>query len=167
MLAYLMLLTLYVPLHAQDSNLSNSLLTPRISTDENAVPAVSLRNDPMVIGPDLYNQMGAISDYTLVNVEYTFTDFDEYTSFAAEDFEVPESQSMEIAFVRTTVYTPFSLDMINSFNVIVYSDANGTPGTEFKVVENNTNSYFEPYVSNSYIYDMTLKLAENITLPAG
>lgn len=167
-LTVLLLAAFFQGLHAQTKELPEGKIPFQIEETQGIKTLAPMQNDAMVIGPDIYNQMSAISlDGTIVNVSYTYAAFDQFNSFAADDLTVPEGQTWEVKYARSTFYSPLPIENIASYSVIVYNNNAGKPGTVFLESTNNINNHYESYEINASIYDVTVELNQSISLPAG
>ncbi len=167
-LTVLLFATFFQGLQAQTKQLPDGKISFQIEETQGIKTLTPMRNDAMVIGPDIYNQMGAIStDGTIVNISYTYAAFEQFTSFAADDITVPEGQTWEVKYARTTFYSTLPIENIASYSVIVYNDKGGKPDTVFIESTNNTTGHYESYAINASIYDVTAELNQSISLPAG
>lgn len=123
---------------------------------------------PMVIGPDLYNQMGENSGYYIVNSNYNKPEFEAFDAFAADDFVIPEGETWEIKYIRNLIYSQGSTDSITSFDVYFYADNNGKPGNIVEEVDEVADAYFNNEAAGyGYISEVTLTLPITTTLNAG
>jgi hypothetical protein len=124
----------------------------------------SVKAEPMIIGPNLYMQEDNLSGYYALTVAYTNPDFNTYNVATADDFIVPEGDAWDIKYARFTIYTPFLLDSIQSWNVFIYSDNAGKPGDVISQEKGITNIYYETRPENASMYDVTLELTSALTL---
>ncbi len=167
LLTFLVIATYIIGAQAQVVELNEEKVPFKIDDTEFVSKTKDIKSDPMVIGPDLYNQMGEVSTYYALNVAYTYDDYEDYTGYSADDFLIPTGDNWDIKYVRFTMYSPFLTDSISYFNVIVYSDLAGKPDTIIKELVKQTNIYYETRSENAGMHDITVTLSENISLTEG
>ncbi len=155
-----------IGIQAQSVELQSKAASGEIEGLEENTRTTVLRDDPMVIGPDLYNQMGTIGGYYGLSVGYTEAKFEEYIGQSADDFIVPAG-GWELKYVRASMYTPSTLDSVPFFNVYIYSDNGGKPGDIAFEIAENSDVHYQYNPTNSGLVEATVTLNENIDLLEG
>ncbi len=80
-------------------------------------------------GPALYSQLNPLGSGFISSQEYSDPAFAANTSFAADDFIVPEGETWTVKYVDVAgAYFEWSGNPIYALNLIFYTDNNGIPG---------------------------------------
>ncbi len=119
-------------------------------------------------GPVIYDQLMPLSYGSIVSHEMTDAGNAALTSFAADDFIVPEGDSWNVSYVNVAgSYMTWSGTSIAAINVVFYADNSGIPGEPVHTF-NDLGSFNEVEIDPSmgvFLYEITLP--QSITLAPG
>lgn len=119
-------------------------------------------------GPVIYDQLMPLSFGSIISHEMTDAGSAALTSFAADDFIVPEGSGWDVAYVNVAgSYFTWSGTSISSLNVVFYTDNNGMPGAALHTF-NALQSFNEVELdatAGAFLYEISLP--ETVTLAAG
>ncbi len=119
-------------------------------------------------GDILYDQMDQLGTNYIVGAEYTNSANKTETSFAADDFVVPEGESWNIGSVKIVgIYPDFQSETSDTVHVYFYNDNAGMPGDEIYSFSDITN-FNEILIDSEYnIYELEVSLPEIVSLNEG
>lgn len=154
-------------LQAQDVELNEGNTPFKIDEAEFALGTKTMRNNPMVIGPDLYIQMGEVSNYYGLSVHYSFSAFESYSGNIAEDFIVPTGDSWTVKYARYTMYSPSTIENYTGYNVTFYKDNGGKPGDVLYELIDQYKVVYEERPENANMNDVTITLSKDLAFTSG
>lgn len=132
-------------------------------TANNQVAVGATRN-----GPVLYDQLLPLSYGNIISHDITDAANAAYTSFAADDFMIPDGDTWNVAYVNVAgSYSAYAGVNIPAVNVVFYSDNNGKPGTALHTFDDLLafNQVAIDPVTGIFLYEISLPQVVN--LPAG
>ncbi|HLO92327.1 MAG TPA: carboxypeptidase regulatory-like domain-containing protein [Lentimicrobium sp.] len=117
-------------------------------------------------GPVIYDQLLPLSFGSIVSHEMTDAGNAPMTSFAADDFIVPEGNNWNINYVNVAgSYNAYTGISIPSINVVFYADNNGMPGAALHTF-NGLQSFNEIELDATmgvYLYEISLPEGVDLT----
>ncbi len=118
-------------------------------------------------GNVIYDQMDAVSGGWIAAMEMTNSENKLETSFAADDFIVPEGETWNVAYMKLVGGYPYSEETSDTLNVFFYENNEGVPGTEiYSYLDiTNFNQILIDEVNNMYEFEITLP--ETVALSEG
>lgn len=152
---------------AQQTDSSAERFSFKIDDAEFVSNEKSQSNDPSVIGPDLYIQMGELSTYSGLSTHYTFSAFESYIGNFADDFIVPEGGSWTVKYARYTMFNSSTIEDISAYNVIFYKDNGGKPGDVLYKLIDEYRVVYEERAENAKFNDVIITLSKNLIFSEG
>lgn len=117
-------------------------------------------------GPVLYDQLMPLSWGNIVSHDITDAANAAYTSFAADDFVVPEGNTWQVAYVNAAgSYNAYSGADIPAINVVFYADNGGMPGAALHTFNDVTafNQVPVDLTMGIFLYEISLPQVVNLT----
>ncbi|MBI9034230.1 MAG: carboxypeptidase regulatory-like domain-containing protein [Bacteroidales bacterium] len=131
-------------------------------SDEQAVSYTGSRT-----GDVIYNQMGAVGSGWISAMEMTNSADKTKTSFAADDFIVPEGETWDVSYMKLIGGYPDSENTSDTLHVFFYENDNGIPGDVIYSYENITE-FNQTLINDEFnMYEFEITLPETVSFNEG